>query len=159
PLQALKRAMDQWCAVWFWPTDEESLKHVPTPLNFHKALEDRATIINRLASDLKFFHWELSFPDVFTPQRDGFDAVLGNPPWEVMKPNSHEFFSDHDPIYRTFDKKAAVDRQQVLFGSMPGVKDRWEEYNALFKALSNHVKSAAAPFDLALLRGKKNEAL
>jgi hypothetical protein len=159
PLQALKRAMDEWCAVWFWPTDEESLKHVPTPLNFHKALEERATIIDRLASDLKFFHWELAFPDVFTPQREGFDAVLGNPPWEVMKANSHEFFSDHDPIYRTFDKKAAVDRQQVLFGSMPGVKDRWDEYNASFKALSNHVKSAAAPFDLALLRGKQNETL
>ncbi len=159
PLQALKRAMDEWCAVWFWPTDEESLKHVPTPLNFHKALEDRAAIIDRLASDQKFFHWELAFPDVFTPQREGFDAVLGNPPWEVMKANSHEFFSDHDPIYRTFDKKAAVERQQVLFDSMPGVKDRWDEYNALFKALSNHVKSAAAPFDLALLRGKRNEAL
>jgi hypothetical protein len=159
PLQALKRAMDEWCAVWFWPTDEESLKHVPTPLDFHKALEDRAAIIDRLASEVKFFHWELAFPDVFTPQRDGFDAVLGNPPWEVMKPNSHEFFSDHDPIYRTFDKKAAVDRQKVLFASMPGVTDRWDEYNALFKALSNHVKSAAAPFDLALVRGKQNEAL
>ena len=24
PLQRLKRAMDEWCAVWFWPMDEES---------------------------------------------------------------------------------------------------------------------------------------
>jgi methylase of polypeptide subunit release factors len=158
-LQALKRAMDEWCAVWFWPSDDDSLKHVPTPLDFHKALEGRAAIIDRLASDVKFFHWELAFPDVFTPQREGFDAVVGNPPWEVMKPNSHEFFTDHDPIYRTFDKQAAVARQQVLFASMPGVKDRWDEYNAFFKALSNHVKSAADPFDLALLRGKRNEAL
>ena len=30
-LHTLKAAMDEWCAIWFWPTDEESLKHVPTP--------------------------------------------------------------------------------------------------------------------------------
>src|SRR5262249_24742452 len=26
-LRSLKAAMDEWCAVWFWPTDEESLRH------------------------------------------------------------------------------------------------------------------------------------
>ena len=31
PVRRLKEAMDEWCAVWFWPADEESLKHVPTP--------------------------------------------------------------------------------------------------------------------------------
>ena len=35
PRQSLKEAMDEWCAVWFWPTDEESLRHVPTPETFH----------------------------------------------------------------------------------------------------------------------------
>ena len=34
-LRTLKAAMDEWCGVWFWPTDAESLCHVPTPLTFH----------------------------------------------------------------------------------------------------------------------------
>ena len=43
---------------------------------------------------MKLFHWELEYPDVFTPQRSGFDAMIGNPPWDVMKPNSQEFFTE-----------------------------------------------------------------
>lgn len=37
------------------------------------------------------FHWELAFPEVFVDERGaprpdaGFDAVLGNPPWEMMR--------------------------------------------------------------------------
>jgi hypothetical protein len=34
-VRQLKDAMDEWCAIWFWPADEESLQHVPTPGNFH----------------------------------------------------------------------------------------------------------------------------
>ena len=38
PRQRAQAAMDEWCAVWFWPTDEESLRHVPTPLTFHRPI-------------------------------------------------------------------------------------------------------------------------
>jgi hypothetical protein len=37
-----------------------------------------------LAQGVKFFHWEMEFPDVFTPERSGFDSMVGNPPWDVM---------------------------------------------------------------------------
>ena len=66
---------------------------------------------------MKFFHWELAFPDVFTPQRSGFDAMIGNPPWDVMKPNSQEFFTEFDPLYRTYDKQAALRKQKELFAT------------------------------------------
>jgi hypothetical protein len=159
-VRRLRRAMDEWCAIWFWPTDEESLRHVPTPLTFHAVpSEGRSSVISSLASDLKFFHWELEFPDVFTPERSGFDGLIGNPPWEVMKPNSQEFFSDSDPLYRTYDKQRALRKQEELFGSVPGLVDVWEEYNARFKALSNWARNAADPFDLTLARGKDGSAL
>lgn len=32
-------------------------------------------------SDLRPFHWPLEFPEVFSMARQGFDAVLSNPPW------------------------------------------------------------------------------
>jgi hypothetical protein len=158
-LRTLKAAMDEWCAVWFWPTDEESLKHVPTPLTFHKASEQKETVVDGLRNAKRFFHWELEFPDVFSAQGSGFHGVLGNPPWEVMKPISQEFFTEFDPLYRTYDKQTAIRNQQQLFAEVPGVKDRWEEYNASFKALSNWVKNAAHPFDLPLERGSRQSEL
>ncbi len=115
--------------------------------------------IEQLASELKFFHWELEFPDVFTPQRSGFDAMIGNPPWDVMKPNSQEFFTEFDPLYRTYDKQAALRRQKELFQSAPIIADQWDDYNAGFKALANWARSVADPFDMSLARGKEGEAL
>jgi N-6 DNA Methylase/Eco57I restriction-modification methylase len=41
------------------------------------------------------FHWPLEFPDVMA--RGGFDAVLGNPPWEVLQFSEQEFFSTLKP--------------------------------------------------------------
>ena len=160
PRQALKGAMNEWCAVWFWPTDEESLRHVPTPETFlAKSSETRSSLIRHLATDLKFFHWELEFPDVFTPDRSGFDALAGNPPWDVMKPNSQEFFSDFDPLYRTYDKQAAIRKQRELCESVSGVTELWDEYNARFKALGNWARNVADAFDLALAKGKEGSAL
>ncbi len=31
------------------------------------------------------FLWELEFPEVFFPDKPGFDAVIGNPPWDKWK--------------------------------------------------------------------------
>ena len=124
--------MDEWCAVWFWPTDEDSLKHIPTPLTFHKPRAGKDAIVERLAANLKFFHWELEFPDVFTPVRTGFDGVVGNPPWETVQQESNEFFSDFDPIYRTYGKQAALPAQKELFASISGVKNLWDDYNGRF---------------------------
>jgi methylase of polypeptide subunit release factors len=159
PLQNLKRALDEWCAIWFWPADEQSLHNVTTPLTFHRSTPQRERIIESLASQLRFFHWELAFPDVFTSDRTGFDAVVGNPPWEVMKPNSHEFFTEYDPLYRTYDKQAGLDRQEEISSSIPGVAERWDDYNGAFKALSNWCGGVAEPFDVPLARGKQQEQL
>ena len=159
-VKRLRRAMDEWCAVWFWPTDEDSLRHVPTPLTFHaEPSESRSSVVHHLASDLKFLHWELDFPDVFTPERSGFDGLIGNPPWDVIKANSQEFFSDPDPLYRTYDKQRAVRRQEEVFASVSGLAEQWDEYNARFKALGNWARNTADPFDLSLVRGKDGTAL
>ena len=158
-LRRLKQAMDEWCAVWFWPTDEASMRCVPTPLNFHRPSEQSAKTIGQLATDVKFLHWELEFPDVFTPQRSGFDAMIGNPPWDIVKPNSQEFFTEFDPLYRTYDKQAALRRQKELFQSSPAISDQWDHYNAGFKALATWARNVAEPFDMSLARGKEGEAL
>ena len=146
----LKGAMDLWCACWFWPPNE--LGCAPLPRTFANPSEATRTVAERLARELRFFHWELEFPDVFDAPGAGFDAILGNPPWDIAKPVSKEFFSNIDPLYRSYGKQEAVGKQTEYFRSegADGVGRQWEEswldYNARFRAQSNFASHAANPF-------------
>jgi Eco57I restriction-modification methylase len=142
--RALRAAFDLWCAVWFWPPDQ--LDDAPTPATFADPSELTASITSTLAREVRFFHWELEFPDVFRAPGDGFDAVVGNPPWEIQKPNSKEFFSNLDPLYRAYGKQEALRRQRELFQASAADEDQWLRYLARFKALSTYAANAASPF-------------
>lgn len=51
----------------------------------------------------RFFHWELEFPEVMLREdRPGFDAVIGNPPWDKVLPTKQEFYGAVDPLIRAF---------------------------------------------------------
>jgi hypothetical protein len=140
----LRQAFDLWCAIWFWPADR--FEHVPMPDGPLAPSEDACAIVRELRKQYRFFHWELEFPDVFTGKAPGFHAVIGNPPWEVQKPNSKEFFSNYDPLYRGYGKQEALGRQFEYFQVSPEVEHSWMAYRARFKALSNWTKHAGSPF-------------
>ncbi len=107
----LKGAFDLWCALWFWPADRLDDAPLPTEMAEGALSPAAEEIVRTLARKLRFFHWELEFPDVFNLQSQGFDVVLGNPPWDISKPSSKEFFSAYDPLYRSYGKQEAIGRQ------------------------------------------------
>lgn len=148
PYQNLRTSLDLWCALWFWPADR--LAAAPTPQNFSQPTAEALAIVEELHRAHRFFHWELEFPDVFgSGTREapgGFHALLGNPPWEIQKPNSKEFFSNVDPLYRTYGKQDALDRQMELFAANRTIEDNWLRYTGGLKALSHFTKHAAYPF-------------
>ena len=164
--QRLKGALDLWCSVWFWPADK--LEEMPTPKNFFSLTDEMRKINREISEKLKFLHWELEFPDVFNKNRHGFDAIVGNPPWEISKPNSKEFFTVYDPIYRMRGKQEAIKFQKRLFENDTQVEQKWLLYNAEFKAMSNYAKYSAHPFGdpevnesdkIVLKRGKDNNSI
>jgi hypothetical protein len=154
--RTLKRRMDLWCSLWFWPPGDESL---PTPRTWSELDDAASKTLDRLVADQPFFHWEIEFPDVFGPQRAGFDAVLGNPPWETVQAESNEFFSRHDPLYRTYNKTTALDVQRHLFAAEPQIERDWDAYTSSFKSFTNFVKASSDPFDASLGRGRTAVAL
>ena len=139
----LKDAMDLWCACWFWPADEVAAAPVPT--TFAAPPEGTRDTAARVATRKRFFHWELEFPDVFSTPASGFHAILGNPPWDIAKPSSKEFFSDIDPLFRTYGKQEAVQHQREYFAEET-IERRWLDYSADFRAQSNYVGYSANPF-------------
>ena len=132
--RSLKRAMDLWCACWFWPSEE--IERAPLPSTLVDPAEETRAVAERIAAEMRFFHWELEFPDVFREAGSGFDAILGNPPWDIAKPVSKEFFSDIDPLYRSYGKQDALRKQQEYFATV-AVERHWLDYSAQFRAQSN----------------------
>lgn len=163
-LVRVRSAFDTWCALWFWPLDR--LDSMPLPSELPSPSEAALAEVKALRDELRFFHWELEFPDVFTEEGAGFDAVVGNPPWEIQKPNSKEFFSNHDPLYRAYGKQEGLSVQKALFVATPSIEEQWLAYNGFFKDRGNFVKNCAEPFgdgkvaeheggDVSLVRGKE----
>ncbi|HNC98010.1 MAG TPA: hypothetical protein PKW90_17905, partial [Myxococcota bacterium] len=143
-LTQVRSAFDTWTALWFWPLDQLSV--APGPRSLAQPDEAAQHIVQETAARLHFFHWELEFPDVYTTPEAGFDAVVGNPPWEIQKPSSKEFFTDLDPLYRGYGKQEALRRQTELFAADPQVEQRWLAYLGDFKDRGNFVRNAAEPF-------------
>ena len=139
----LKAAMDLWCACWFWPVD--TIEHAPLPSTFVDPPHTTRTVARQIAAQMRFFHWGLEFPDVFREPSSGFDAMLGNPPWDIAKPLSKEFFANLDPLYRSYGKQEALDKQTEYFTDVDVERD-WLDYNARFRAQSNFTSHAASPF-------------
>jgi hypothetical protein len=70
-------------------------------------------------------HWPLEFADVV--EEDGFDIIIGNPPWEVLSPNRDEFFSKYDEAFRTYTAEQKEEVQDRLLEN-PAVVAKWERY-------------------------------
>jgi hypothetical protein len=100
-LSQWKRVADLWCASWLSRDGDQ------VPASAFSALSDAivsgsgalpAGLADRylraadeIARARRLFHWELEFPEAFFNadgsrlENAGFDAVIGNPPWDMIR--------------------------------------------------------------------------
>ena len=77
----------------------------PTPDNTQSGTTEFATLWHNaraIADRETFLHWEAAFPGVWKQWQDshprgGFDAVIGNPPWDRIKLQEVEWFATRAP--------------------------------------------------------------
>lgn len=58
----------------------------------------RLQLVETLADQYKYFHWELEFADIFA-QKGGFDLILGNPPWIKVEWNESGLMGEKEPLF------------------------------------------------------------
>ena len=101
PVHTWRMACDLWCAQWFGPRGSEASGAETRAAIDAIIRQDRtlpaghlARLLHRAAEARQgegFFHWPLEFPDVFHDEHGsrlsnpGFDAIIGNPPWEMVR--------------------------------------------------------------------------
>ena len=93
-LSAARIDEDVRTEVQSWPSlslgDLEALSKTDTHT---KAMESLAALLP--------LHFPIVFPEVFLRDREGFDAIIGNPPWEKAKIEEHGFWMRYIPGFRS----------------------------------------------------------
>lgn len=70
----------------------------------------RLNLVEKIAEEQRFMHWELEFADVFS-DNGGFDLILGNPPWLKMSWNEVDVMADVQPIFAV--KKLSTSNSRI----------------------------------------------
>ena len=139
PLRLLARAWSGAVMLAAREMDDEWLalaRAVAATGEWPQVLTDRQTAM--LAAGSQALPWDLTFPEVFWPDgadvdQGGFDAVLSNPPWDIMQPNTAEFLARFDLAILgcgeqaggTCNSRSAADRScggECLAGLSGGVR-------------------------------------
>ena len=111
----LKLAADAWCAAFVaskTPDDPPITDGTVRSVTEGRDIDPHAHgAVLGLTEQYKFLHLHLAFPEVFD-RSNGFDAVLGNPPWDRVKLLEREFFAARDPLVADA-RTAAVRKRRI----------------------------------------------
>lgn len=152
-----RRVADAWCAAFLTPKTPDATP-ITTPtltlLADGTAPEQVVRAIEDIAARHRIFHWHLEFPDVLTVPDDGpadkpygwiggFDAMLGNPPWERVKLQEQEFFAARAPEIAEAKNAAARKKAIVaLAGSDPALLREFEGAKRQSEAESQFLRTS-----------------
>ena len=116
-------------------------------------LLDRA---RRLIEEERFLNWQVAFPGVWSDwesasPRGGFDAVIGNPPWDRMKLQQIEWFAARRPEIAMAPR--AADRKRMI-GELEKAGDPLaQEFACANERIDSGLRIARKGGDYPLLSG------
>jgi hypothetical protein len=144
--------------AFFAPKTREVLERVPVTEDLNRVdrnMPMRAEVegfVAELAARHRFFHWNVAFADIM--QRDGFDVVIGNPPWDVSQFNEEEYFSARAP---QIARLKSAQRKQAISNLKESNPRLWQGYQNDLRNVqaSNLFARMSGRFKL-VVRGKVN---
>ena len=157
---------DIFTAAFFASKTEDLKSTVPTNLTLKQVIngtEIPALVrdnIQELAKQHRFLHWPLAFPEVFgrEEERQGFDVVLGNPPWDVSQMAEQEFFSKHGSsianlsgVSRKLAIKELAESDEDLWSELVTEKHRYDAVNQFYRFSKRFDLTASGKMNLYAL--------
>jgi hypothetical protein len=111
-------------------------------------------VAQTVASQQHFMHWMLEFADIFR-QNNGFDVILGNPPWIKVEWNEQALLSDFDPRFaiRKPSAKQTADQREAVFAALPQAR---ADYLAEVVATEGMGQYLNAQQNYPLLKGQQS---
>ena len=103
---------------------------------------------------LEPFHWGYEFSEIFR-KKDGFDAIITNPPWEVVQATEKEFFLEFDSKIKK--KKLRIEdwkEQMEELMKDKDIRNAWCDYLSKYPHQSSYYKKSEQ--FKKLLSGKLN---
>lgn len=105
---------------------------------------------------LEPFHWGYEFSEIFR-KKDGFDAIITNPPWETFKPIAKEFFDEHSELVsrRKMTIKEFEAEQKILLKDKL-IRTAWLKYLSRFPHVSQYFRgSQQFKNQISIVNGRK----
>ncbi|MGB7342499.1 MAG: N-6 DNA methylase, partial [Phototrophicaceae bacterium] len=94
------------------------------------------------------FHWGVEFPEVFfdkdgTPlENAGFQVIIGNPPWEIVKPDLREYYAQFDEdIESRLSRAKAEARIAELNAHDPDLETQWQAQRTNIEAQAQYYRA------------------
>ncbi len=142
---------DAWCAAFVWRkcepdeggfaypiTNGELTKIERNPHNCPPWMREET---QRLANEFQFFHWHLGFPEVFA--NGGFDIILGNPPWEEIRPEEKKYFTADHPDIGLIDNRAKRGKAIAsLETNNPQAWNAWQWYRRILLGSAHFIHTS-----------------
>ena len=95
----------------------------------------RVAVVEGIAEQRRFMHWELCFADVLLGDRSGdagrlgagFDLILGNPPWLKVEWNEAGILGERNPVFavRKISASDLAKLRAEAFAQFPGLQADW----------------------------------
>lgn len=111
-----------------------------------------------LIEEERFLNWQIAFPGVWdnwnsADRHGGFDAVIGNPPWDRFEFEEVPWFADREPVIAGLQTKA--DREEAIAAlrlSKPELFDQFEKARTRQELAASMIRSGG---NYHLLNGGK----
>lgn len=112
--------------------------------------------VRTLIAEERFNNWQVSFPGIWSEWdkkglKGGFDAVIGNPPWDRMKMQEVEWFAARKPEIAAAQKQA--DRKAMIAALEKAKAPLAQEYEIARNRAETGLKVARTCGDYPLLSG------
>jgi hypothetical protein len=152
----LRALGDWWVAPFFvkelhrrpalWRQGRSAIKNPAVADNITAEAAHR--IVAKVREELRPFHWEIEFAEVFFDSRGarrhdaGFDVMIGNPPWEGITFKSAEFYGRFDPSYSLLKRADERTAREVELLERPEISSAKTATDALLDGIKNFIKDS-----------------